>query len=189
MISGMYLGEITRNVLLHLIDQRLLFEGTSSTTLNRQWAFETKFMSAIEQDNSSTLIPIAQILEQELGIYLNTQVDREIVKFVCQLVGKRAARLSAMAIAAVVRQGLKAGTLSGYGYPLKISANDEVLQRQNGDKVGSVGNGAPTRDVIQVGIDGSVFEHYPHFEERMYEALDEILGSGAREVIVLGTAR
>ncbi|KAF9959286.1 glucokinase [Mortierella alpina] len=189
MISGMYLGEITRNVLLHLIDQRLLFEGTSSTTLNRQWAFETKFMSAIEQDNSSTLIPIAQILEQELGIYLNTQVDREIVKFVCQLVGKRAARLSAMAIAAVVRQGLKAGTLSGHGYPLKVSANDEVHQRQNGDKVGSVGNGAPTRDVIQVGIDGSVFEHYPHFEERMYEALDEILGSGAREVIVLGTAR
>ncbi|CAO3567859.1 unnamed protein product [Mortierella alpina] len=189
MISGMYLGEITRNVLLHLIDQRLLFEGTSSPTLNRHWSFETKFMSAIEQDNSSTLIPIAQILEQDLGIYLNTQVDREIVKFVCQLVGKRAARLSAMAIAAVVRQGLKAGTLSEHGYPLKVSANDEVHLKQNGSKVQAVGNGASTKDIIRVGIDGSVFEYYPHFEERMYEALDEILGSHARGVVALGIAR
>ncbi|KAF9574197.1 glucokinase [Mortierella alpina] len=189
MISGMYLGEITRNVLLHLIDQRLLFEGTSSPTLNRHWGFETKFMSAIEHDNSSTLIPIAQILEQDLGVYLNTQVDREIVKFVCQLVGKRAARLSAMAVAAVVRQGLQAGTLSEHGYPLKVSANDEVQQPQNGSKVEPEGNGANTKDIIQVGIDGSVFEHYPHFKERMYEALDEILGSSARGVLALGIAR
>ncbi|KAG0263481.1 glucokinase, partial [Linnemannia exigua] len=194
MISGMYLGEITRNILLHLIDQRLLFDGTSSAKLNSHWSFETKFMSQIENDTSATLIPIAQILEQELGIYLNTQVDREIVKFVCQLVGKRAARLSAMATAAVIRQGLqeKSGRLAGLGYPLRLSAHDHsdaYTVNQNGTQVHERTDSVVAPGVIHVGIDGSVFEHYPHFEEHMVEGLTELLGSRAKDVIALGIAR
>ncbi|KAG0252462.1 glucokinase [Mortierella polycephala] len=179
MISGMYLGEITRNVLLHLIDHRVLFEGTSSDILNQHWAFETKYMSDIEKDSSSTLIPIAQVLEQKLGIYLNTQVDREIVKFVCQLVGKRAARLSAMATAAVIRQGLAHGALHSHGYPLKL----DLDEKDDADK------GTGSSEAIRVGIDGSVFEHYPHFKERMQECLAELLGSHANELVQLGIAK
>lgn len=202
MISGMYLGEITRNILLHLIDHRLLFDGTSSQQLNTQWAFETKFMSQIESDSSATLIPIAQILEQELGIYLNTQVDREIVKAVCGFVGKRAARLSAMATAAVVRRGLSVeGRLAGHGYPLKLSEGDHVIgARTGGHKAGTTAEGVHERkdsavdhvgnlQQIHVGIDGSVFEHYPRFEERVIEGLTELLGSHAKELVVLGIAR
>ncbi|KAF9148892.1 glucokinase [Linnemannia schmuckeri] len=197
MISGMYLGEITRNILLHLIDQRLLFDGTSSTKLNTHWSFETKYMSQIENDNSATLIPIAQILEQELGIYLNTQVDREIVKFVCQLVGKRAARLSAMATAAVIRKGLSVeGRLAGHGYPLKLSEGDHVFGagvNKHGTMVRERTDSAVDhRDNVQpihVGIDGSVFEHYPHFEEHMVEGLTELLGSRSKDIVALGIAR
>ncbi|KAF9191232.1 glucokinase [Haplosporangium sp. Z 767] len=179
MISGMYLGEITRNVLLHLIDHRVLFEGTSSAKLNQHWAFETKYMSAIEKDSSSTLIPIAQILEQDLEIYLNTQVDREIVKFVCQLVGKRAARLSAMATAAVIRQGLAHGALHSHGYPLKL----DLKEADDASK------GTGSNEAIRIGIDGSVYEHYPHFEERMQECLAELLGPHANELVRLGIAK
>ncbi|KAF9907065.1 glucokinase [Linnemannia zychae] len=193
MISGMYLGEITRNILVHLIDQRLLFDGTSSTKLNSHWSFETKYMSQIENDTSATLIPIAQILEQDLGIYLNTQVDREIVKFVCQLVGKRAARLSAMATAAVIRQGLrKDGLLSDMGYPLRLSAHDHsdaYVVNQNGTKVHERTDSAVTPAEIHVGIDGTVFEHYPHFKERMVEGLTELLGARAKDIVALGTTR
>ncbi|KAI1298318.1 glucokinase [Mortierella claussenii] len=204
MISGMYLGEITRNVLLHLIDHRVLFEGSSSKKLNQHYGFETKFMSAIEEDESTSLIPTAQVLEQELGIYLNTQADREIVKFVCQLVGKRAARLSAMATAAVIRQGLEMGTLRDYGYPLRLSIYDEEVVDLNGElKTGSLSssghgrsntnNGGlsvdPNLPAIHVGIDGSVFEHYPHFEERMHQGLAELLGPHSKDLIKLGIAR
>ncbi|KAF9087579.1 glucokinase [Mortierella sp. GBA35] len=194
MISGMYLGEITRNILLHLIDQRLLFDGASSAKLNQHWSFETKYMSQIEKDTSATLIPIAQILEQELGIYLNTQVDREIVKFVCQLVGKRAARLSAMATAAVIRQGLETGRLRDHGYPLKLSAANNEKMNRNGTKVlertdSAVDHSLASQQPIHVGIDGSVFEYYPHFEERMVEGLTELLGSHAKDVVALGIAR
>ncbi|KAG0296299.1 glucokinase, partial [Dissophora globulifera] len=182
MISGMYLGEITRNVLLHLIDHRALFDGASSTQLNMHSAFEAKFMSVIEDDDSENLTRTARVLERYLDIHSSTQTDREIVKLVCQLVGTRAARLSAMATAALIRQGLEAGSLRNQGYPLKTSIHSEESVDQNG-------NGDTSRPPLHVAIDGSVFEHYPRFEERMYDALVEVLGKHAKDVVKLGIAR
>jgi hexokinase len=52
MISGMYLGEITRSILLSLIDAApapLLFGGHTTATLNAQWGFDTSVMSDIEE--------------------------------------------------------------------------------------------------------------------------------------------
>jgi len=184
MISGMYLGEITRNILLNLIDHRLLFDGTSSPKLNKAWSFETEYMSKIELDSSATLIPIAQILEQKLDVRINTQVDREIVKQVCKLVGTRAARLSAVATAAAIRQGLQSGRLRDHGYPLKMGAKDDESEAQ-----ATNGSNGVADHVINVGIDGSVYEHYPNFEKHIKSALDEILGSKAGDIVSLGIAR
>ncbi|KAF9329863.1 glucokinase [Podila minutissima] len=175
MISGMYLGEIARNVLLNLIGQRILFGGVSSEILNKHYALETKFMSDIEKDTSSTLTATATILEQELNIRNSTVADREIVKTVCQLVGNRAARLSAMATAAVIRQGLSNGIQEKHRHLLRVGA--------------TVVSAVDEKDVINVGIDGSVFEHYPYFEGRMTEGLEELLGPNARHIIKLGIAR
>ena len=50
-ISGMYLGEITRHVLLSLVDaapKPMLFNGKSSESLNVQWGFDSSVMSDIE---------------------------------------------------------------------------------------------------------------------------------------------
>lgn len=174
MISGMYLGEVVRNVLLNLIDQRVLFGGISSEILNKHYALETKFMSDIEKDTSSTLTATAAILEQEWNIRNSTVADREIVKTVCQLVGNRAARLSAMATAAVIRQGLSNGILEKHRCVLSVGAAIATVDE---------------KDVINVGIDGSVFEHYPYFEDRMTEGLEELLGPNARHIINLGIAR
>ena len=55
MISGMYLGEITRNILLNLIDRELLLNGYSSKDLNNQYSFETEYMSTIEADDTNAL--------------------------------------------------------------------------------------------------------------------------------------
>ncbi|KAG0007309.1 glucokinase, partial [Entomortierella chlamydospora] len=181
LISGMYLGEITRNVLLHLIDKRVLFEGNSSPKLNEHWAFETKFMSAIENDSSTNLIPTAGVLEQELGVYLNTLVDREIVKSVCHFVGTRAARLSAMAVAAIIRQGMEVGALRDHKYPFKLSAEDKKNSADTSESA--------NWDPIHVSVDGSVFEHYPGFKQRMQEALVELLGEHSKDIVQMGIAK
>lgn len=52
MISGMYLGEITRNILLSLVDaapKPLLFGGKTTAALNAQWGFDTSVMSGVEE--------------------------------------------------------------------------------------------------------------------------------------------
>ncbi|KAG9323435.1 hypothetical protein KVV02_008835 [Mortierella alpina] len=102
MIAGMYLGEITRNVLLNLIDRRLLFEGHISPDLNQMWTFETAYMSTIEADASPTLHATRKILESTLSFPATSLNDRQIVKLVVELVGKRAARLSAAAVAGIL---------------------------------------------------------------------------------------
>ncbi|CAG8662025.1 514_t:CDS:2, partial [Acaulospora colombiana] len=103
MISGMYLGEIARNVLLHLVDCALLFGSRSSESLNKHYAFETEYMSNIESDITPTLENTKKILEEKLSIPETTITDRQIVKRVCQLVGLRAAKLSAIALAGVIK--------------------------------------------------------------------------------------
>ncbi|KAF9164635.1 glucokinase [Actinomortierella ambigua] len=102
LIAGMYLGEITRNVLLHLIDRRLVFNGNISSDLNQMWTFETAYMSAIEADSTPTLHHTKKILEATLNFPPTSLNDRQIVKLVVELVGRRAARLGGVALAAIL---------------------------------------------------------------------------------------
>lgn len=49
MTSGMYLGEIVRQILIDLTKQGLLFRGQISERLQTKGIFETKFLSQIER--------------------------------------------------------------------------------------------------------------------------------------------
>lgn len=49
MISGMYLGEIVRLLLVRLTQDELLFKGQTSEALLSAGRFETKFISDIEE--------------------------------------------------------------------------------------------------------------------------------------------
>ncbi|KAI7859615.1 hypothetical protein BDC45DRAFT_564409 [Circinella umbellata] len=140
MISGMYLGEISRNVILHLIDRQIIFDGYSSNDFNKQHSFDTAYMSSIELDNSPDLQETRHILEDVLSIPSTSLMDRQLVKGVCEIVGRRAARLSACGIAAVLKQS------------------------------NLVTSGCT------IGIDGSLFEHYPCFEANMMQALKDMFG-------------
>ena len=102
MISGMYLGEVARNALLHLTDQRLLFGGRSSTILNKSYAFDTAYISEIVSDDSTDLREVKKVFEQTLEITNTTLLDRQVAKSVCEMVGIRAERLSAAATSAVL---------------------------------------------------------------------------------------
>lgn len=49
MISGMYLGEIVRHILLHLTSLGVLFRGQQIQRLQTRDIFKTKFLSEIER--------------------------------------------------------------------------------------------------------------------------------------------
>ncbi|XP_037355781.2 hexokinase-3 [Talpa occidentalis] len=101
MISGMYLGEIVRHVLLHLTSLGVLFRGQQTQHLQTRDIFKTKFLSEIESD-SLALRQVRAILE-DLGLPLNTD-DALMVLEVCQAVSQRAAQLCGAGVAAVVEK-------------------------------------------------------------------------------------
>ncbi|XP_057213564.1 hexokinase-2 [Triplophysa rosa] len=100
MISGMYLGEVVRNVLLDFTSKGLLFRGKLSERLKTRGIFETKFLSQIESDRLA-LRQVRSIL-QHLGLITSTCDDSILVKEVCSVVSKRAAQLCGAGLAAVV---------------------------------------------------------------------------------------
>uniref|UniRef100_A0A8C6KRN1 hexokinase n=1 Tax=Nothobranchius furzeri TaxID=105023 RepID=A0A8C6KRN1_NOTFU len=99
MTSGMYLGEVVRQVLLDLTRRGLLFKGHVSETLKTPGIFETKYLSQIESDRLA-LLQVRSILQQ-LGLH-GTCHDSIIVKHVCLVVSRRAAQLCGAGMAAVV---------------------------------------------------------------------------------------
>ncbi|XP_008333953.1 hexokinase-2-like [Cynoglossus semilaevis] len=100
MISGMYLGEIVRNVLIDFTAKGLLFRGKMSERLKTRGIFETKFLSQIERDRLA-MRQVRSIL-QHLGLTTSTCDDSVIVKEVCSVVARRAAQLCGAGLAAVV---------------------------------------------------------------------------------------
>lgn len=101
MISGMYLGEIVRHILLHLTSLGVLFRGQQTQRLQTRDIFKTKFLSEIESD-SLALRQVRAILE-DLGLPLTTD-DALMVLEVCQAVSQRAAQLCGAGVAAVVEK-------------------------------------------------------------------------------------
>uniref|UniRef100_A0A672IKM3 Hexokinase-2 n=1 Tax=Salarias fasciatus TaxID=181472 RepID=A0A672IKM3_SALFA len=100
MISGMYLGEIVRNVLMDFTAKGLLFRGKVSERLKTRGIFETKFLSQIESDRLA-MRQVRSIL-QHLGLTGSTCDDSVLVKEVCAVVARRAAQLCGAGLAALV---------------------------------------------------------------------------------------
>ncbi|XP_067242285.1 hexokinase HKDC1 [Chanodichthys erythropterus] len=99
MTSGMYLGEIVRQILIDLTKRGLLFRGRITERLKTKGIFETKFLSQIESDRLA-LLQVRCIL-QSLGLD-GTCDDSIIVKEVCGVISRRAAQLCGAGMAAVV---------------------------------------------------------------------------------------
>ncbi|KAI5617445.1 putative hexokinase HKDC1 [Silurus asotus] len=99
MTSGMYLGEIVRQILIDLTKRGLLFRGHITECLKTRGIFETKFLSQIESDRLA-LLQVRCIL-QHLGLN-STCNDSIIVKEVCGVVSTRAAQLCGAGMAAIV---------------------------------------------------------------------------------------
>ena len=174
-VSGMFLGEILRRTLLALYKSEdakvALFKDSSSadndtfstttvandSALYKQWGIDTSFLSIVEEDGSDHLRITKQTLDLHLGVSAPSTEDCVAVKTLVHAIGKRAARLSAVALAGVI-----IGTK-------KLEESDEP---------------------VDIGVDGSLVEYYPGFEDYIREAFREIKGIGeAEKRIRIGLAK
>ncbi|KAK7061399.1 phosphotransferase [Favolaschia claudopus] len=200
MISGMYLGEVTRNILLALVDaapKSLLFGGKTTVVLNTHYGFDTSFMSGVEEawegaearpdpqgapvpqlsafenpekldaDTKVRLERVRAVLVKDLG-FVEADIslrDAVIVRWVCSLVARRAALLSGLAVATVL---IQTGRAVFKGFSDKLTKNE---------------------DKISVGVDGSLIEFYPHFEETLRESLRILVGEEVEKKVEIGLAK
>ncbi|KAG0282989.1 glucokinase [Linnemannia gamsii] len=163
MVSGLYMGELVRLALVDLIEQNAIFEflgGKVPESLKTRLAFKTLFMSTIESDNDSGHSAVDKVFKTSFGIEGLTSQDRARVFELIHTIGQRSATMTAAACAALLHKA--------NGTSVKLDDANEITT---------------------IGIDGSVFEKYPHFSHSMMEALTLILGKDRASRIRLELAR
>ncbi|KAG5840504.1 hypothetical protein ANANG_G00189510 [Anguilla anguilla] len=101
LISGKYMGELVRLVLLKLINEDLLFNGEASDLLKTRGSFETRFVSQVESDSGDRK-QIYNILTT-LGL-LPSEFDCDVVRLVCERVSTRAAHMCGAGLAGVINR-------------------------------------------------------------------------------------
>lgn len=177
-VSGMFLGEILRNAILALVKDprcQLFKDGNSSandlhstttiakdSALYKPWGVDTSFLSIVAADASPGLEITRQELSKVFDVDAASTEDAEAIKLLANAIGKRSARLSAVALGAIV-----------------ISTDNHV----------STGGGDD--DLVDIGVDGSLVEYYPGFEDYVREAFREMpeIGLQGEKRIRIGIAK
>ena len=103
--------------LVHLIDNNILLKGHSTSLLNAHYGFDTALMSELEREEprTSEFYNRARQVFRDLHFpdELVTEQDCDIARWACEVVATRAARLSAIGIAAVINKTQAATKTTG----------------------------------------------------------------------------
>ncbi|KAF1940641.1 glucokinase GLK1 [Clathrospora elynae] len=196
-VSGMFLGELLRLALLKLIkdpnvplftDDNSSSNDVHSTTqihdsspIWKQWGLDTSFLSVCAGDSSPGYRMLRQTLDKDYDISAVSAEDAEAVREIAAAIGRRAARLAAVAIAGIVINTGRLDRPSGSATTERKSS----IEPPRGDVDGSDG------DEIDVGVDGSLVEFYPNFEEYIREALRAVaeIGTKGEKRVRIGIAK
>lgn len=105
MIAGLYLGELFRLVLVDLHDNKSckIFHGQDISRLRGAYTLDSSFLSMIEEDPFENLTETGDLFLRELGIKAN-KPELELCRRLAELIGTRAARLSACGVAAICKK-------------------------------------------------------------------------------------
>ncbi|MCX8111021.1 MAG: hypothetical protein N3D15_07210 [Syntrophorhabdaceae bacterium] len=92
MVSGMYLGEIARLIIVDMIKEGLIFNSPIPEIFSQPYGLTTEHLSLAAQGQIS----------HELGFTHMSQTDKDAILEVFRIVSNRSARIAATAISAVV---------------------------------------------------------------------------------------
>lgn len=142
-VSGMYLGEILRTILVDLHSKKLLLQQYRTHDqlphrLKTPFQLQSEVLARIEIDDSSTLRETELSFLQSLRLP-TTLVERKAIQNLVRAITRRSAYLASVPIAAIL---------------IKTNA---LEQRYHGE--------------VEIGCDGSVIEYYPGFRSMLRHAL------------------
>ncbi|XP_006661182.1 hexokinase-1-like [Oryza brachyantha] len=105
LISGLYLGEIVRRVLLKISSRcSLLGDVGGGTELRTRFVLTTPDVSSMHHDETPDLTVVAKTLADRLNIRGTSLETRRMVVEICDIVATRSARLAAAGIVGILRK-------------------------------------------------------------------------------------
>lgn len=153
MISGRYLGEIVRLIIVEAVQTAGLFSGEMPNLLNEPYTLDTGTIAAMEMDNSKNLTNATALFQSKHALNKPpTYGDIQFVRQISQLVSHRAAAFLATGIHALW-----------------------VLRTE------SEGLTPASAGRTSIGCNGSVIEKYPFFRELCQSHLDELATTSGAE--------
>ncbi|OIT29865.1 PREDICTED: hexokinase-3-like [Nicotiana attenuata] len=165
MISGLYLGDIVRRVLLRMSQESDDF-GPASSKLAVPFALRTPLMAAMHEDDSPDLSEVAKILGEVLELPDVPVKVRKLVVKVCDVITRRAARLAAAGIVGILKKIGRDGSGGIAGGKFRSDRPSRMRR-------------------TVVAIEGGLYTSYTLFREYLNEAMKEILGEEISSNVIL----
>jgi hexokinase len=166
LVSGMYLGDIVRRVILRMAQESDIFGDVTPSSLFDPFILRTPYVSAMHQDESVDLREVGRVMKDVLGISNVPFKVRRLIVEVCDLVTKRAARLAAGGIVGILKKIGRDGAPGLVGGRVKSDTTNKMK-----------------RTVIA--IDGGLYEHYPKFRNYLQLAIVELLGEEISQHVII----
>ncbi|KAI8109033.1 hypothetical protein M9435_005450 [Picochlorum sp. BPE23] len=147
LISGLYIGDVARRILLKLAEETGIYGGVSdhsATGLATPHSFDGARLSAIYHDDSPDLKTTRCTLQDAFNLHHSMSVyELQVAKSVCTMVARRSARLCAAAMVAILRREFE--------------------------------NAASPSEKIEISVDGSTFTKFDGYRQLVRETIDELL--------------
>ncbi|KAL2322891.1 hypothetical protein Fmac_027270 [Flemingia macrophylla] len=104
LISGMYLGEVVRHILLKLAEETALFGSSVPPKLMTPYLLRSFDVAAMHQDTSEDREIVSEKLREVFEIGSCSRMAREVVAEVCDIVTERGARLAGAGIVGIIKK-------------------------------------------------------------------------------------
>ncbi|RWS24173.1 hexokinase-2-like protein [Leptotrombidium deliense] len=98
LVSGMYMGEIAKEVLVTLCNEKLVFKGQLPKVLNEKWSFGAKNVSKVDGLANNDINKMKKIFGEV------DETDVAIIRMVCSRISTRSAHLAAVACSTILER-------------------------------------------------------------------------------------
>ncbi|KAK1138986.1 N-acetylglucosamine kinase 1 [Aspergillus melleus] len=166
MITGRYLGEIVRLIMMEAVETAQLFGGELPHSMRDAYSFDTSIVAALEADTTPLLTSSAALLQKEHSFStVPSTKDLQFLRRVCQIVSKRSAGYLATAIHSMWclrNEAESPDTTTSTTSSIKQSQDVTVIETEDNPRS------------LSIACDGSVINKYPGFRDRCQRYINQL---------------
>ncbi|CAI7594016.1 unnamed protein product [Penicillium glandicola] len=166
MITGRYLGEIVRLIIVEATETARLFGGELPHSMREPYSFDTSIVACLEEDSSASFSISATLLQKQHTFHNPPSVeDLRFLRRISQAVSRRAAGYLATAIHSMwcLRNEVE--------FPTPPSTADSLDKES--PEVTVIESGDPDK-TLSIACDGAVINKYPGFRAACQNYLDQL---------------